>query len=207
MRPKIKICGITNLADARLAQQFGADILGFNFYRPSPRYIEPDAAADIIAQLKPTSITVGIFVNAPIDAISETLARCPLTMAQLHGDETNDFCQTVAALGVKVIKALRIHRPDDINHARQYQVEAILLDAFHEELFGGTGESFDWSWVRSIDNQKIFLAGGITPENITEALAAGTYAVDLCSGVEQSPGIKDPEKMKLLFQEIAHYHG
>jgi len=205
MKPKIKICGITNLPDAERAVQLGADLLGFNFYPASPRYLTPKAAADIIGNLTGSAVAVGLFVNAGIDTIEETLTRCPLGMAQLHGDETNEDCQNVAQLGVKVIKALRIRKPNDIDQARLFHVDAILLDAFQEHLFGGTGQSFDWSWIKSSPQQKIFLAGGITPYNIKQALAAGTYGVDLCSGVEKSPGIKDPQKMKFLFQEIAQY--
>lgn len=207
VKAKIKICGITNLADAQLAVQLGAELIGFNFYPSSPRYIEPQAAQEIIAQLPSHITTVGIFVNAGTDGIKKVLQQCPLDMAQLHGDETNDDCQAAAALGVKVIKALRIREPGDIQLTENFQVEAVLLDAFREELYGGTGHAFDWSWINTSSGRKIFLAGGINPDNISAALAVGTFGVDLCSGVEKSPGVKDHAKMKKLFAELENFHG
>lgn len=206
MRAKIKICGLTSVDDAQLALRLGADFLGFNFYRPSPRYIEPAAAAEIIGSLPAETCAVGIFVNAETDAIKAVLEQCPLQMVQLHGDETNDHCRAVAALGVDVIKAIRVRGPDDLSLAQDYDVSAVLLDAFREELYGGTGHTFDWSWLQQGTDKKVFLAGGINPDNINEALAVGTYAVDLCSGVESQPGIKDPAKMKTIFDRVARYY-
>ena len=208
MAAKIKICGITNLADAKLAIELGADLLGLNFYPPSPRYIEPPKAAEIIASLAPNAaVMAGVFVNATAEAIQDVLAKCPLDIAQLHGTETNDQCQRVRQLGVDVIKALRIRQPVDIEKTNDYDVQTILLDAFREELYGGTGHRFDWGWIKQGDpDRKVFLAGGITPANIAEALAVGTYGVDLCSGVEKEPAIKDKTKMIELFEEIARYY-
>ena len=205
MSVKVKICGITNLNDAQLVAELGANYLGFNFYRPSPRYLEPKKAAKIIANLPEKMITVGVFVDAGLKGISEVLRQCPLNMVQLHGTESDEDCRAAADLGVKVIKALPIKQPEDIQAARRYKTEAILLDAFHEKLYGGTGQRFDWSWIGQLSSQKVFLAGGITPDNVIKALAAGTYGIDLCSGVEKAPGIKDPDKMKKLFEEINKY--
>ncbi|MBN1765839.1 MAG: phosphoribosylanthranilate isomerase [Sedimentisphaerales bacterium] len=202
MNTKIKICGITNLADGRLALELGADMLGFNFFRPSPRYINPRKAGEIINALPTDTVTVGIFVNAGVARAAEVLKDCPLTMAQLHGDEDNQECHDVEQLGVKVIKALRMKQPKDIELALGFDTDMILLDAFREELYGGTGDTFDWGWIREVSDKKIFLAGGINPDNITEALKVGTYAVDLCSGVEKKPGIKDADKMKILFNKV-----
>ena len=200
---KIKICGITNISDARLALELGADLLGFNFFRPSPRFIEPQAAAQIINALSPASAQmVGLFVNAQLDFIKQTLRECPLGMLQLHGDESNADCNRASELGLAVIKALRLRTPRDIEQARRFDTPFILLDAFHKELYGGTGATFDWSWVTSVPDKKIFLAGGICPDNIKDALAVGTYGIDLCSGVEQRPGLKDPHQMKTLFEKI-----
>jgi phosphoribosylanthranilate isomerase len=237
---KIKICGITNLSDARLALTLGADLLGFNFYRPSPRYIEPARAAEIIGQLPADAITVGVFVNAGVEGVQAVLAEiaaagkaashkslsaiprlpsgaegtagskappCTLHMAQLHGDESNAGCQAVRGLGLGVIKALRVRAPADLARLGSYDVDAVLLDAFHEELYGGTGHRFDWGWLRQAPAAKVFLAGGITPDNMAEALAAGTYGVDVCSGVESRPGVKDPDKLHALFDRIRGYHG
>ena len=202
---KVKICGITNVADGRLALQLGADWLGFNFYQPSPRYIEPAAACDIMKQLAADDVAVGLFVNAGTEYIAKVLAQCPLKVVQLHGDEDRHACQEAAELGVKVWKALRIREPGDIEQAKAYDVDAILLDAFHAELYGGTGDSFDWGWIGETVKTKALLAGGINPDNVREALAVGTYGIDLCSGVEKAPGVKDAEKMKRLFEEIGTY--
>ena len=210
MKAKIKICGITNLTDARLALELGADVLGFNFYRPSPRYIDPAEAARIIDSLPAAAAvsTSGIFVQAGVAGVKQVLQICPLDIVQLHSDETADECEQIAALGVGIIKAFRVKQPADVEQAREYTVDYILLDAFREDLYGGTGRRFDWSWVTrsSGRRQKIFLAGGISPDNITQALAVGTYGVDLCSGVETRPGVKDPAKMKKLFAEITRYY-
>ena len=203
MKPKIKICGITTLDDAKLSLDLGADLLGFNFYPPSPRYIEPNQAASIIAQLPDNTQTVGVFVNMPTDQLQNLLSICPLKALQLHGDETNNDCQNAMKLGPEIIKALRIKHIDDIKQCDNYDVATILLDAFREELYGGTGHAFDWTWIKNQStNKKIFLAGGITLDTITAALRVGTYGIDLCSGVESAPGIKDPQKLKNLFDKI-----
>jgi len=206
MPAQIKICGITNPPDAQLSLELGADFLGFNFYPPSPRYIDPSVAAQIIADLPDDITTVGVFVDAGAEGIQKVLNQCPLMMVQLHGAENNQQCQQAAELGVEVIKALRIRRPEDVSRLDDYQVETFLLDAFHENLYGGTGHRFDWNWIRQISHQKIFLAGGVTPENVAQALAVGTYGIDLCSGVEKSPGIKSPGKIKKLFEEITRFN-
>ena len=200
---KIKICGITNQFDARLAVDLGADMLGFNFYPPSPRFIQPAHASQIIKSLTcPHTLMVGLFVNTEISVIKDTLATVPLDMVQLHGDETNEFCREVAEMGLPVLKALRIRSREDIGRLGTFDTEYLLLDAFDAKVYGGSGRTFDWSWLSPIEDKKILLAGGITPENITAALAVGTWGIDLCSGVEKEPGIKDPEKMKALFEAI-----
>ena len=187
-----------------MACALGADLLGFNFYPPSPRYIEPGKAAEIIRELPVGAERVGLFVNATLDTISEVSQQCPLTMVQLHGDEDNAFCREAALLSLPVLKALRMSGPDDIRKIEEFETEYILLDAFREDLYGGTGESFDWSWIRETGAKKIFLAGGINPDTIKDALAVGTYGVDLCSGVEKEPGVKDENKMRELFDKIRH---
>ena len=205
MPAQIKICGITNLPDAQLSIEGGADLLGFNFYPPSPRYIDPPAAAQIIADLPDNIKTVGVFVNAGAEGLQKVLSQCPLMMVQLHGAENNQQCRQAAELGVEVIKALRVRRPEDLSQMDAYQGQTFLLDAFDEKLYGGSGRRFDWNWIQQTRHQKIFLAGGITPENVNEALAVRTYGIDLGSGVEKSPGIKSPDKMKKLFEEIARF--
>ena len=203
MSVKVKICGITTLPDAQLALDLGADLLGFNFYPPSPRYIPPPAAAKIISALPPETVVAGVFVNATAAEIAAVLSQCRLNLAQLHGDETNAFCREVAQLGLAVIKAFRLRCQEDISQTAEYDVEAILLDAFRPEVYGGSGHRFDWSWVRQSPHQRVFLAGGITPDNVKQALDVGAYGIDLCSGVEAAPGVKDPAKMRLLFERIA----
>jgi phosphoribosylanthranilate isomerase len=204
---KVKICGITNLEDARLAVELGADLLGFNFYPPSPRYIKPAEAEEIIATSPGKVAAVGVFVNESVETIIKVAAQCALQIVQLHGREGNEDCRAVAARGVDVMKAIRVQRPDDMDQVRTCPVEYVLLDVFREDLYGGTGHRFDWGWIRETPGKKVFLAGGITPANIKEALAVGTYGVDLCSGVEKTPGRKDPEKMRQLFAQVRGNHG
>ncbi len=204
MDPKIKICGITNLHDARLSVQLGADFLGFNFYPPSPRYVEPEQAASIIAALPERKMNVGVFVNEHSDRIVEIVNRCELDYAQLHGDETPADCRQLEQLGVRVIKALRIRHMEDLAAIDSYSQGTILHDAFHEDLYGGSGETFDWSWLAGDGDKMIFLAGGIHPGNINAARNVGTYGIDLCSGVEASPGIKAEAKLRAIF---AHRDG
>ncbi len=199
---KIKICGVTNLADGQLALDLGADLLGFNFYEPSRRYIEPVKANQIIERLNGDFESVGIFVNAGADGVKAVLDICPLDVAQLHGDETNDQCRQTAQLGVRVFKALRIRKKTDITAVADYNVDKFLLDAFCEKLYGGSGHKFNWSWVKESTDKDIFLAGGINPDNIAEALEADAYGIDLCSGVEKAPGVKDSGKMQILFEKI-----
>ena len=199
---KVKICGITTRADAELAVGLGADLLGFNFYEPSPRYVEPGAAGELAAGLGEGVVMVGVFVNATTEEIAAVAQRCRLDMAQLHGDESAEQCREVARLGLGVIKAVRVKGPEDVERVRDYEVDAVLLDAFREEVYGGSGHRFDWSWVRQAGHEKVFLAGGITPENVAEAVSVGTYGVDLCSGVEVGPGVKDEAKMRLLFERL-----
>jgi phosphoribosylanthranilate isomerase len=195
---KVKVCGITNLEDARFALAAGADALGFNFYRRSPRYIAPGDARTIISQLPPASVLcVGVFVNEDSAA---TVARMALESGvgavQLHGDESPEYC---AELGAHhVIKALRVGEDFAPERAGAYCAESILLDAFSASARGGTGETFDWELARRTREvvAQLYLAGGLTVENVGDAIAAvEPYAVDVCSGVERAPGRKDAVRM------------
>jgi phosphoribosylanthranilate isomerase len=202
---RVKICGVTTPADACLAAELGAHAIGLNFYPESPRSISPFAARNILRELPPLVSSVGIFVNwatEPVIALSQALR---LSAAQLHGDETP---QTVAEVAKKipVIKALRIDKGTaPIGLPRHRAAAAFLLDAASPCQFGGTGVTTDWAQARTLaESHRIILAGGLTPENVAEAiLAVRPFAVDVASGVESVPGKKDPAKMRAFFAEVA----
>lgn len=200
---KVKICGLTNYDDAAAAVDMGADILGFNFYKDSPRYIEPQKAAEIIDRLPAFIDTAGVFVDETLDKIHKTINTCQLNWVQLHGDETPQFCGLLLSYNVKTMKAIRVKNQADIKRAEDYFTDAILLDAFDPAKYGGTGLTFDWNIIGHID-KRIFLAGGINPDNVVAAVELGVYGIDVCSGIEISPGKKDHQKMKLLFENISH---
>ena len=193
----VKICGITNLEDALLSVAAGADALGFNFYRPSPRYIEPLAAREITDRLPAHILTVGVFVNEPTPETVDRIASDAGVLAiQLHGDEPPDYCR--ALRGRYVIKVLTADNDFEPQHALDYQVQAIMLDAFDPQMHGGTGRVIDWSVARKTRAlvPNFFLAGGLSPENVKRAITAvGPYGVDACSALEISPGRKLPERV------------
>ena len=196
---KVKICGITTLDDARMAVDAGADALGFVFYDKSPRCINPVAAANIIAKLPPFIQTVGLFVNEEIGQINWTADFCGLDVVQLHGDETPEDCQDVNR---RVIKAFRIQNIVSIDPLKKYQVSGYLLDAWSPDAFGGTGRTFNWEVAAAARQYgRIILAGGLSPDNVAEALqVVKPYAVDVSSGVESAPGKKDAEKVKMFIK-------
>lgn len=204
--PKVKICGLTNYDDAVAAMDMGADLLGFNFYRESPRYIEPQKAADIINQLPGFIDIVGVFVNATIEEIHETKQICPFDWVQLHGDEDPHFCSSLRSHDVKTMKAIRVKNKADITKTSTFFTDAILLDAFKPDQYGGTGISFDWNIIGHI-GKRVFLAGGIRADNAASAIELGVYGIDVCSGVEAKPGKKDLNKMRLLFENIRYLRG
>ena len=200
---KVKICGITNYEDAVAAMDMGADLLGFNFYQKSPRYIKPEKAAEIINKLPAFVETAGVFVNATLGRIKKIIDLCQLNWVQLHGDESPKFCQSLHSLNIRTMKALRIKNKKDIEKAEDFFTDAILLDAFHPEKYGGTGLRFDWNIIGHI-GKRVFLAGGINPDNAAAAVELGVYGIDVCSGVESEPGEKDKKLMKKLFKNIRH---
>ena len=212
---RIKICGITTLADAQAAIEAGADMLGFNFFRPSPRFIEPQAAREIIARLRtemdagPRPVTiVGVFVNEPSpESLVHVAGETGIDAAQLHGDESVEFCRRLKGLlpELTLIKALHAGDGFEPHEAARYDVDAIMLDAFHSELRGGTGRVFDWTLGRRTRDlvPRLFLAGGLSPENVAKAIAeVQPYAVDACSSIESSPGVKDAERMKAFVRAV-----
>lgn len=203
---KVKICGVTSVEDAQAAMDMGADLLGFNFVPESPRYLTVDQAAAIATKLPAFIALAGVFVNSPREAIHEAMEACFLDWIQLHGDETPEFCQSFCEVPVKVMKAIRVKESGDIKRANSFPVHAILLDAFHPERYGGTGDTFDWGLITHT-GKRVFLAGGITPDNVVEAVELDMYGIDICSGIESEPGKKDHDKMQALFDNIRHLRG
>ena len=200
---KVKICGITHFEDAMMALETGADALGFNFFPPSPRYIDPVKASEIIRQLPPFAITVGLFVNvAQPEQVIETAKIAGIQLLQLHGDESPEYCSRLS--GWPLIKVLRIGSDPVREDLDRYPVRAFLLDVKDDTLFGGTGISFDWDLVQNIDRKRpVILAGGLRPDNVRRAIrTVKPYAIDVCSGVEQRPGIKDRAKLEALMKEV-----
>jgi len=203
---KVKICGITNLDDAQAAFEMGADMLGFNFYPQSPRFIRPEEAIGIIRKLPTFIDSVGLFVNAPLEQIKAVAETGYMNWIQLHGDETPEFCSKVHFSNIRTIKAVRVKSRQDIENAKAFYTYAVLLDAFSPDAYGGTGNTFDWTLIKGLP-KRIFLAGGITPDNVAEAIRTGVYGIDVCSGIESSPGKKDHDKMRRLFDVIRHTTG
>ena len=194
---RIKICGITRVEDAVAAIAAGADALGFIFVESSPRHITPAAAAAIIRSLPPFVAKVGVFVNASAAVIRDTAAFCGLDTLQFHGDESPAFCQAFAPL--KTIKAFRPASRAALPEWQRYATDAWLLDSAVPGQFGGTGQVADWDLARAAARleRPLILAGGLNPENVTEAIRqVQPYAVDVSSGVEARPGEKDPAKLR-----------
>ena len=201
---KVKICGITNWKDAKCSIDAGADMLGFNFYRNSPRYITPAKARRIVRRLPKHVSAVGVFVNELEEKMFAIARSVGLDRLQLHGEETPAAVSRVGR-SLPVIKAVRAtnsFRPSQL--AKFKHASAILLDGFDRHLRGGTGKTFDWRVARRARRYaRIFLAGGLTPDNIGEAIrAVQPYAVDVCSGVEAKPGRKDPLRIRALVSAI-----
>lgn len=201
---RVKVCGITNLEDALAALEAGADMLGFNFYARSPRYLTPADARSIIESLPASASCVGVFVNESAPAEVERIAReAGLGAVQLHGDETPEFCQNLR--GLTTIKALRVGADYNVETAAAYDTDAVLLDAYVTGARGGTGHTFDWA-LASLTRErvrKLFLAGGLNPDNVATAVTAvRPYAVDVCSGVETAPGRKSLELMRRFVRAV-----
>ncbi|MFZ5765316.1 MAG: phosphoribosylanthranilate isomerase [Thermodesulfobacteriota bacterium] len=203
-RTRIKICGMTEEQGARHAVAAGVDALGFIFVQESPRYIRPEEARAIISSLPPFVDAVGVFRNDDPARVQEIAQYCGLTMLQLHGDESPEYCRQFP---LRVIKAFQVRPGFSGEDLQPYERVAagFLLDTYHKELAGGTGESFDWSVVASLQAQRpVILAGGIGPENVGQAIAAACpFAVDVNSAVEQAPGRKDPERVTRLMAAVA----
>jgi phosphoribosylanthranilate isomerase len=201
-RVRIKFCGITNLEDALDADCLGVDALGFVFYKPSPRYIAPLVAAQIIEKLSPFVSTVGLFVNATHQEVSEISELTKIDMLQYHGDESPEYCESSSS---PWIKALRVGGDVDITGEvlRFRNAKAILFDSYDVEKRGGTGTSFDWSLIPDQVTCPTILAGGLNPKNIGNAIRhVEPSCVDVSGGIEASKGVKDREKMKDFVAEV-----
>ena len=195
---RVKICGITNWTDARLAVEAGADVLGFNFYKKSPRYIAPEDARRIAGRLPRRVQTVGVFVNLRPALILQIARNVDLNLVQLHGTESPEIVRELA-WNYPVVKALRVNGGFRVTRLKQYSAAvAFLLDGFDPGRYGGTGRTFDWSTAKKAKRYgPVVLAGGLTPENVGEAIASvQPFAVDVCGGVEASPGKKDPALLR-----------
>ncbi|MDP7058594.1 MAG: phosphoribosylanthranilate isomerase [Nitrospinaceae bacterium] len=203
-RTKVKICGTTSLNDALLAIESGADAVGFIFYKESPRNISEKDVKDIVVRLPPFIETVGVFVNETSDKVNRIAEQCRLTAVQLHGDESPAFCRRVKR---RVIKAVRVKDAESLKGMSGYDVSGYLLDAFNEESRGGTGKIFDWNLaLRAKKQGPVIIAGGLNPFNVYTAIhRVKPYGVDVCSGVEKSPGIKDPEKVGEFIKAVRKF--
>jgi len=203
---KVKICGITNLEDALLSAKFGADALGFNFYKKSPRYISPEKAREIVEQLPQEILKVGVFVNESLEGICEIAKTARLDAIQLHGEETPEFARELKAkTNLEIIKAFRVSESFEPEDILQYKVDAVLLDAYSPKEHGGTGETFDWEIAKKVQEifPKMYLAGGLSVENVKEAVEkVKPYAVDACSRLESKKGIKDSTKVSSFISEL-----
>ena len=202
-RTRVKICGITRPEHARAAAGAGADAIGLVFYEPSPRYVSRDRARAVCEALPPLVSVVGVFVNPEPREIEAAVEGLPVDLLQFHGEEPPELC---AEAGRPYVKAVRVRGRDDIVEAgtRYTDARALLLDAHHDALWGGTGSRFDWNVVPDDVGRPIVLAGGLTPENVAGAIrAVRPFAVDVSGGVESAPGEKDARRMERFMKEVA----
>jgi len=192
---KVKICGITTTADAEVAVAAGADMIGLIFYLPSPRYVTPEQAQAIVARLPSGFPAVGVFVNESLETVTRVAQASGVQIVQLHGYESPEMCRQ---LPWRVLKTFRFTAQVQPEMMRQYSVEAFLIEGFHADVYGGGGTRADWQRVATLHHYgRIILAGGLTPENVCEAIClVRPYAVDVCSGVEATPGSKDWDKVR-----------
>ena len=202
MPTAVKICGITRPEDALAAARCGAHAIGLVFYRPSPRYVTPDKARDIIRKLPPFVTTVGLFVDAPAGEVSDVLSVAPVNLLQFHGAETPEFCRR---FGLPYLKAVRVRAGVDLlQYASDYHdAKALLLDAFVDGTHGGTGETFDWNLVPRELPLPVVLSGGLDAGNVSDAIRkVRPWAVDVSSGVETGKGIKDAAKIAAFMSGV-----
>lgn len=196
----VKICGITNTPDGIAAAEAGANVLGFVFYEASPRSVSIAGAAEIIRHLPPFVVKAGVFVDAPSELVLRAIAECSLNLLQFHGLEPPEYC---TQFGLMSMKAFRVQDAASLERLKDYPTEAWLLDSYVPGKIGGTGETFNWDLAREARafGRPIFLAGGLTPLNVAEAVKqVGPYGVDVSSGVEAAPGKKDHDKVRAFIR-------
>ena len=193
---KVKICGITNHEDAQKAMYYGAYAAGFIFHKKSPRYVSPSKARKLIEALPPFIVPVGVFVDLKEKAVRDICQFTRIRTVQFHGEETPLYCKRFT--DYKIIKAFRVNDMFDPVGVRKYKVDAYLFDTFQENVIGGTGKTFNWEVLKGHKFEKpVILSGGLTAENVADAIGSvNPYAVDVSSGVEKTPGIKDPRKIR-----------
>ena len=206
-RTNVKICGITNVEDARAAVELGAWALGMIFHDDSPRRCDLEEAAAIATAFRRKAELVGVFVNAPLDRVMEVLDSVPLTILQLHGDEGPSYCHEARRrAGVKLMKAARVHDGAAVRALSAYRTDFHLMDSHVPGTWGGTGQRFDWKLAAEHPHEPpMVLSGGLDPDNVAEAIeVAKPFAVDVASGVEAAPGRKDPELLRRFFESVEH---
>ena len=196
---KVKVCGMTNLKDTLLAVEEGSDAVGFIFYKKSPRSVTMKLVREIVIELPPFVDTVGVFVDETAEKINKIADYCNLDMVQLHGDESPTFCKRMRR---RVIKAFRVIDMQSVKNISNFQVSGFILDTFSESLHGGTGKVFDWNLALPAKKfGPVIMAGGLTPNNVRQAIQrVRPYGVDVCSGVESEPGIKDHKKIRVFLK-------
>ena len=200
MNVKVKVCGITSLADAQKSLELGADMLGFNFYPPSPRFLAPQKAGEIIQRLPADSFNVAVFVNEPKENVSDVIACARAEhgpagyfAAQFHGEESAAYC---SGWNLKIIKAFRLKERSSLTTLSEFPADFYLLDSWSPG-YGGSGGAFPWEWADGLEASRLILSGGLCVENVAAAIKrVHPYAVDVCSGVEARPGVKDYAKLK-----------
>ncbi|RJP60709.1 MAG: phosphoribosylanthranilate isomerase [Candidatus Auribacter fodinae] len=204
---RVKVCGITSFEDAICAVKNGVSALGFNFYKRSPRYISPVDAKNIIAELPPFITSVGLFVNERIDDVLRVAGLTGIHTLQFHGDESQEYCDSFS--GYYVIKAIRAKNEMDLQVLDVFSAQSILIDSYNPNFYGGTGVPFSWELLRKVPERykgKMIVAGGINSDNISELLNVYMpYAIDVCSGIESSPGIKDHSLLNKLMNKVATF--
>lgn len=201
--PRVKVCGITSVPDLELAVSVGADAVGINFFPPSPRFIDIDTAKAIAHACPAFTTLVALFVNPDQETVTNVLAHIPeIAVLQFHGTESPEFC---ASFGRPYVKSVGVNSAKDIDEGmvKYERASAILLDSFDPVRWGGTGKAFDWEQVPAAHRRPVVLAGGLKPDNVADAIArVRPYSVDVCGGVEASPGVKDPAQMEAFMRSV-----